>query len=397
MEQSATAMRPEGAKVGLWISLTFLAILAVVFAILFYQLVRPVAMPLFFAAVVAMLLEPIHRRIKAWNRLPPWLSAGIVTLASLVILVGPLVGTTYFGATKLHAAVSVFNSAEGGSPGGDSLPGLTRESLHRTIEDASGHLGIDPARLRAGLAASAEDLEQAFVVRSLRMLGSLPRAVLSILLFAVAVFFLLKDGEKLAHAWDELTPLGQAHDQAIRREFGCIFRSVVLGTVAAALSQAVSFALGFLIINAIFDLQAAAWTPILAALTLVFASIPFLGAVSVWLPTTLVLLLRDERAAALCMAVYGALIVSQVDTLFRVWILNEGAKLHALLAAVCVCGGILYFGILGVFLGPIVGALLVALLRILKKELLGLSSPPSETGKLSAAAASADRELAERV
>lgn len=378
MEQSASALRPDGPRMGLWISLTILAALALVFAILFYQLVRPLAMPLFFAAVIAMLVEPIHRRVKAWNRLPPWLAAGLVSLASLVILVGPLVGITYLGVTKIHSAVAAFNTAESGAPAGDSLPGLNRDSLQRTIEDASVHIGIDAGRLREGLAASAEDLDQAFVARSLQVLGNLPRVVLSILIFALAVFFLLKDGQKLAHAWDELPPLGQAHDQAIRREFGSIFRSVVLATVAAALSQAVSFAIGFLIINALFDLHAAAWTPVLAALTLVFASIPFLGATSVWLPTALVLFLRDERAAALCMAVYGGLIVSQIDTLFRVWILNEGAKLHALLAAVCVCGGILYFGILGVFLGPIIGALLVALLRILKTELLGLSLPSPE-------------------
>jgi predicted PurR-regulated permease PerM len=50
-----------------------------------------------------------------------------------------------------------------------------------------------------------------------------------------------------------------------------------------------------------------------------------------------------------------------------------------LLALVCVFGGILYFEILGVFLGPIIGALLVALLRILKKEVLGVSFADGRT------------------
>jgi predicted PurR-regulated permease PerM len=81
-----------------------------------------------------------------------------------------------------------------------------------------------------------------------------------------------------------------------------------------------------------------------------------------------------DRAAALTLALYGGLVVSQVDTLIRVWVLKDAARLHPLLALVCVFGGILYFGILGVFLGPMIGALLVALLRILKREVLDVSA-----------------------
>jgi len=94
--------------------------------------------------------------------------------------------------------------------------------------------------------------------------------------------------------------------------------------------------------------------------------------VSVWAPTAVVLFLLENRAAAVSLALYGGLIVSQVDTVIRVWVLKDSAKLHPLLALVCVFGGILYFGILGVFLGPMIGALLVALLRILKREVIGV-------------------------
>ena len=69
--------------------------------------------------------------------------------------------------------------------------------------------------------------------------------LLSLVLFAAAVFFLLKDGRKIVEAWSELTPLGPASDQAIRHEFGTIFSSVVWGTVAAPLAQALAFAIGF--------------------------------------------------------------------------------------------------------------------------------------------------------
>jgi predicted PurR-regulated permease PerM len=151
------------------------------------------------------------------------------------------------------------------------------------------------------------------------------------------------------------------------------------------LAQTLAFAIGFFVINAVFGLGAAAWIFVLALMTLICASIPFLGAVSVWAPTAVVLFLLGDRAAAIILAVYGGLVVSQVDTLIRVWVLKGAARLHPLLALVCVFGGILYFGILGVFLGPMIGALLVALLRILKKEVLGVSSAEGRWGTATAA------------
>jgi len=263
----------------------------------------------------------------------------------------------------------------------DAAVPLTDEGrLDSLLIKVSDSLGVDSERVRTALAGSGSDLEQALFARSVQVLGSLPRVLLSVVLFAVAVFFLLKDGEKVAQAWDELTPLGPAHDQAIRHEFGTIFRSVVWGTVAAALAQALTFAIGFLVLNAVFGLGAAGWTFVLALLTLICASIPFLGATSVWAPAAVVLFLLGDRAAGVALAVYGGLVVSQVDTVIRIWVLKDAAGLHPLLALVCVFGGILYFGILGVFLGPMIGALLVALLRILKKEVLDVSLAEGRRG-----------------
>ena len=358
----------EGTKIKRWVSAAVLAAAAVVLAILFFRLVQPLAVPLFFAAVVAMLVAPIYRRICGWRSCPAWLAAAVVTVCSVVVIVGPLAAITYLGFAKLHDAVAALHAKGHTAPSDAAAAPTIEERLDNLLIKVSKDFGVDPKQVRTALAGSGSDLERALFARSLQVLGSVPFVLLSGVLFAVAVFFLLKDGGKIVQAWDELTLLGPVHDQAIRHEFGRIFSSVVWGTVAAALAQALTFALGFSILNAVFGLEAAAWTFILALLTLICASVPFLGAVAVWAPTAVVLFLIGDRAAALALAFYGGLIVSQVDTLIRVWVLRDTARLHPLMALVCVFGGISYFGILGVFLGPMIGALLVALLRILKRE-----------------------------
>ena len=367
-------------RVGLWMSLSVLAAGALVLAILFYQMVRPLAVPLFFAAVVAMLVQPIHRCINGWPQVPAWLSAAVVTLCSLVVIVGPLVAITHLGLDKLHSALAGLDARGRAAAADARVSSVTEGQLDTLLIRVSESLGVESERVRTAIVGSGRDLEQTFFARSLDVLGSIPRILLSIILFAVAVFFLLKDGPRVARSWDELTPLRPGHDQAIRNEFGSVFRSVVWGTLAAALAQALAFAVGFFLINAVFGLGVGAWTFGLALLTLICATIPFLGAVSVWAPTAVVLFLLGDRAAAVTLAVYGGLVISQVDTVIRVWVLKGAARLHPLLALVCVFGGMLYFGILGVFLGPMIGALFVALLRILKKEAIDLSFAEGRRG-----------------
>ena len=393
-EQPSAERRPAViTRAGLWISLSVLAAAALVLGILFYQMVRPLAVPLFFAAVVAMLVQPIHRRLDGCRNVPAWLSAAVVTMCSLVVIVGPLVAVIYLGFDKLHGAVAGLDARDSETTADARVSSVTGGQFDNLLAKVSESLGADSERVRTALAGSGRDLEQALFARSLQVLNSVPRVLLSVILFAAAVFFLLKDGRRVAQAWDALSPLGPEHDQAIRNEFGTIFRSVVWGTVAAALAQALAFAIGFFVINAVFGLGAAAWTFILALLTLICASIPFLGAVSVWAPTAVVLFLLGDRAAAIILAAYGGLVVSQVDTVIRVWVLKGAARLHPLLALVCVFGGILYFGILGVFLGPIIGALLVALLRILKREVLGVSFANGRREFVPAAAAEEQRPV----
>ncbi len=371
MDQQPSVVRSlkGDTKVKRWISAAVLAAVTLVFAVLFYQLVRPLAVPLFFAAVVAMLIQPLHRRLCSGRLRSEWFSAAVVTALSVVIIVGPLAAITYLGFVKLHDAVATLDARNSLASADPAASPSGRERLDNLLNEVSENLGIDSEQVRSMLAGSGTELEETLFTRSLQVLGSVPRLLLSIVLFAAAVFFLLKDGEKLTQAWDELTPLGPAQDQAIRRQFATIFRTVVWGTVAAAVAQTVAFAVGFFILNALFGLEAFAWVFVLTLLTLICASIPFLGAAAVWVPTAVVLFLMGDRAAAFTLAIYGALVVSQVDTVIRVWVLRDAARLHPLLALVCVFGGILYFGVLGVFLGPMIGALLMALLRILKQEI----------------------------
>lgn len=352
------------------VSFLVLAGVCLTFAVLFFQVIRPLVLPLFLGAVVALLGQPLHLKFTAWFRGRSGVSAGVVTLLVLLTLIGPMVTLTYLGFAELHATLAGLQQSAGDPDLQSLLDADTNPQVAGAIDELSQAAGLDPQQVRGWVLEAGNDLEDALYKRTVAFLGDLPGIVLGVVLFVIAVFFFLKDGEKIVRAWDQMTPLDPEHDVAVREEFSRVCRGVVWGTLAAALAQALMFGAGFLILDWSFGLGAGAWVFFLALLTLVCATIPFLGAASVWVPTALVLFLQGHHAAAICLAVYGGLIVSQVDTVIRVWVLKDTAKLHPLFAFVCVFGGIQLLGILGVFVGPVVGAVLLALMRIVKNELL---------------------------
>jgi len=94
-----------------------------------------------------------------------------------------------------------------------------------------------------------------------------------------------------------------------------------------------------------------------------FAMIPFLGTALVWVPGALYLFYMSETTQAFILLVWGVLVVSTVDNLLRPLFISGGGKVHLLIVFIGVVGGLAAWGILGLFMGPLVVTLFVFLLE----------------------------------
>ena len=103
------------------------------------------------------------------------------------------------------------------------------------------------------------------------------------------------------------------------------------------------------------------------------------GAPLVWIPAALWLFTQGETGWGIFMALYGALVISSVDNFIRPWAIARGANLPLLLTLLGALGGVLAFGFLGLFLGPVVLAVGFTLMLDFAsgtKEGAQASSPP---------------------
>ncbi len=180
----------------------------------------------------------------------------------------------------------------------------------------------------------------------LSLLLGLANGVLLFLLALFVAFFFYASGDRLAKALVViLHRIAGAQADRLIEVTGATVRGVVYGILGTAVVQGILTGLGLW----------AAGVPRPALLGVIAGGLSVLpiGAPVVWIPAGLWLLASGRTLPGIGLLVYGGVIVSGADTLIRPYFISRGAQLPFLLTMLGVLGGALAFGLLGIFLGPV--------------------------------------------
>lgn len=191
-------------------------------------------------------------------------------------------------------------------------------------------------------------------------------AIVSFLVFVIALYYFLADGTVLLDATEKLIPVHIDYQREMLDQFAKVVRSVVMATFFAGLVQGIATVAALWVFK--FD-----HLLVLLALSVLSSLVPLMGTWLVWGPCALWLLWNGHWIQALLLSLYGAIFVGMLDNVVRTYVLNSNTKLHPLLAFISVLGGLQTMGLWGMFVGPIVASCLHALVKIFNHELLVLS------------------------
>jgi predicted PurR-regulated permease PerM len=183
------------------------------------------------------------------------------------------------------------------------------------------------------------------------------QGVTQILLSAFLAFFLLRDAPELAvRLGVAVERLAGERGKHLIKVAGDTVRGVVFGILGTAIAQALVAGLGFWIAGV-------PGVVLLAVLTFFFAVVPF-GPPLIWVPAALWLFAQEKPGLGVFMLVWGLLGVSSVDNFLRPYLISQGSKMPFILIFCGVIGGALAFGLVGVFLGP---TLLAVVFRLIEE------------------------------
>ncbi len=155
----------------------------------------------------------------------------------------------------------------------------------------------------------------------------------------------------------KISPLSPENSAEIVNRLQTMTGSVITGTVAMAVIHGILVGLGFLL----FGLT----NPVLWGLVAVVAAfIPIIGTALVVIPGIFWLVLTQNLAGAIGLALWGILMLGLIDNILRPRLIERRSKVHPLLVLLSVIGGLALFGPTGFLLGPLVLSLFLVLLEI---------------------------------
>ena len=336
---------------------SFLLILAVV-SLMMAVIVWPFATALLWAALAAIMFQPLYRWMlrKMRGRRNPAAVASLLVIFFAVLVPGLWLATLVVQeALALVAALqqqpidlaATFDNVYG------MLPQAAQEAV-----DRSGWADVSSAqtKLQELLAASAGMIASQAV-----SIGS--GALSFILSFAVGLyvmFFLLRDGERIGRTLLNTAPVERSISERLAERFLGIVRATIKGSGVVGLVQGVLAGISFLIVG----LESAL---LFSVLTTIFALVPVIGAGAIYIPVGLWLLVTGAVWQGAFVLIFGVIVISNADNVLRPILVGRDTGIPDWIILVTTLGGISLLGFSGIVLGPLVAGLFLASWSILQE------------------------------
>ena len=327
-----------------WLALGGLVLLA-------FMVVAPFLAPIAWAGVLAYTTWPVAERIRRWCNNKDTLAASLATVLLGLTLFLPLIWLIWLAQQELGHLYPTLQAFLANPPPVPetlrNIPWLGDWLMHQQASLMANPQGASSA-IKAWLAAHSADLST--------LAGGLGKSFAKMIFVVVILFFFFRDGKRiireLRHVLERF--IG-AHIHEYLHAAGTTTRAVVYGILLTALVQGVVAGLGYWV--------AGLSSPVMfGILTMILALVPF-GTPLAWGSAGLLLLLQGETGAAIGVRIWGAAIVSQLDNVLRPLFISSISPIPFLLVLFGVLGGLLAFGLVGLFIGPIVLSVIWAVWR----------------------------------
>jgi predicted PurR-regulated permease PerM len=323
----------------------FVVLLVAAVSALFLVVIWPFLKPLLLGAIFSGLSSPLYQWIT--RKLGGRASLGaVVTLLILFILVaGPL---SIFAGIVGQQAINVSNHA---------IPWVTQHFGSASTFNAHDWLVSrfpslaehvpSQEKLLENFAAAAQAAGGFLVGFASRMTAGTAGFLLDLFIMIYAMFFFLKDGEKILERIFYYMPLSHEDEAIMLQRFASITRATVKGTLVIGLVQGTFGGIAFW---AAGIEGAAFWGTAMTLLSIV----PGIGSAIVWLPAVVFLFITGQPLSATLLLIWCSAVVGTIDNILRPILVGKDAQMPDLFILIGTLGGLFFFGPLGFIVGPLV-------------------------------------------
>jgi predicted PurR-regulated permease PerM len=339
------------------ITVIFLLSMTAVSLYLCYILFSPFLKPLLSATVIAIVFFPVHEKIQRFVRNPS-LAAFASSVSVALLIVVPAVAIILAikeEVAELYALIDQKSTESGG------LSPFLSHLVDRPMQWIGRYIDLSQFDLRASLLGRLRELGAFLVAEGWMLVGSVTTFVVNSIITLFTLFFLFREGRSLRRRAAAIVPL--SNDQIVKLFSG--IENTIIGTVYGGL--AVAAVQGAMVGLALWILGVP--SPVLWGVVASFlALLPLVGTAAVWVPASIYLLASGSWPKAVILAAWGIFAVGLIDNILRPYLISGRVQMHTLLIFFSVFGGVNVFGFLGLFIGPVIIAVTITLLGLLRDE-----------------------------
>lgn len=323
--------------------------------ILFYlsfQVLKYFIVPVLWAAIIAYITWPLYHSVQKLCGPRPTLSATIM-ISMVVLVVG--IPLTFAIFMLQHEGRNLFYELQRQVFSGHldvpqfirDLPIIGKE-VTRTLKE----INTDPN----SIVQNVSGWFQSHLNYGRLVLSEISKNIFKLCFAVMSLFFFYRDGQTILNQVSKA--LEMVIGPRIHHYLDTISettRAVVYGVGLTAIAQALLAGLSYFVAGVPNPM-------VLTIVTFIFALIPFgppvaYSAVSLWLFS------QGQTIEAIGVMVWGICVVSTADNVIRPLVISGATQIPFLLIMFGVLGGLASFGMVGLFVGPVILAVLLAIWR----------------------------------
>jgi predicted PurR-regulated permease PerM len=326
-----------------------LLVILVTFA--FIWILWPFYGAIFWATMLAILFGPMYRRLTLGGRARRTPAALLTTFVIVVLVILPAAILT---GMLVQEGLGVYQRVQSGELNFARylqqilgvLPSWATDWLERS---GLNDFATMQERLSAGLMKGVQFFAtQAFTVGTNTL-----DFIISFFIMLYLLFFLLRDGDRLATRIRSAVPLQHTMQRDLAKKFTTVVRATIKGSLVVAVVQG---ALGGLIFWTLGINAPVFWGVVMAFLSL----LPAVGTALVWVPVAIYFLVTGALVKGLVLVAFGVIVIGMVDNVLRPILVGKDTKMPDYIVLISTLGGMAIFGINGFVIGPLIAAMFIA-------------------------------------
>jgi len=314
--------------------------------LLSFLLLRPILLSIFLGIILAFIFGPTYiflfKRIKNGN-----VTSLLVCFLLLLIIILPII---LFTPTLIDQSVKLYVASQ-------QLDFVTPIKKILPSLFVSNEFSLSVANT---IQSFVTKMTNSLMNSLAQVVMEIPTIILQLVIIFFTLFYMLRDKEEIIKYVRSILPFPLEVEAKLFKATKDVTSSVIFGMIIVGTLQGIITGIGFFIFKVPNAL-------LLSFLAVVGGILPIVGPAIVWVPVMIYLLIGGNISAASGIIIFGIL-AHIPDYLVRPLFLSKRTQLNAGIASIGMIGGILFFGVLGVILGPLILSYLIIVMELFKKK-----------------------------